>query len=350
MKSQKPIITTIIPTYRRPKLLKRAILSVLNQTYPNFQVCIYDNDPFKNETELMVTKLAKNDSRIKYYKHKKNIGGISNFNYGLTQVDTPFFSILCDDDILLPNFFKIAMKDFEEHPNAMLSISKTLIMNEKGFVSRVTLPNWGKEGYYVPPDGFIQCIENSLPFWGAMIYRRELIKKIGLIDPNIIEIDIDLILRIISKYPLVMSNEITTIALKHEGSYCETAGLTLIYPDFINICKKLYTDSGLPKSTKKKARILLNSMFKTMLLSMWWRGIRRKNFTDSHKIISITKKHYGNSFRLFIMNNILKAVESNKIIYKLFIWSSIILRNSIYKTNTLQKKYGKYAKYLTLYS
>lgn len=41
--SQKPMITTIIPTYRRPRLLRRAIRSVLNQTYPHFQVCVYDN-------------------------------------------------------------------------------------------------------------------------------------------------------------------------------------------------------------------------------------------------------------------------------------------------------------------
>ncbi len=39
----RPLITTVIPTYRRPKLLQRAIKSVLNQTYPHFQVCVYDN-------------------------------------------------------------------------------------------------------------------------------------------------------------------------------------------------------------------------------------------------------------------------------------------------------------------
>jgi glycosyltransferase involved in cell wall biosynthesis len=31
----KPLITTIIPTYRRPKLLRRAIKSVLNQILNN---------------------------------------------------------------------------------------------------------------------------------------------------------------------------------------------------------------------------------------------------------------------------------------------------------------------------
>lgn len=38
-----PIITAVIPTYRRPRLLRRAIKSVLAQTYPHFQVCVYDN-------------------------------------------------------------------------------------------------------------------------------------------------------------------------------------------------------------------------------------------------------------------------------------------------------------------
>jgi len=39
----KPLIITIIPTYRRLKRLRRIIRSVLNQTYAHFQVCIYDN-------------------------------------------------------------------------------------------------------------------------------------------------------------------------------------------------------------------------------------------------------------------------------------------------------------------
>jgi glycosyltransferase involved in cell wall biosynthesis len=39
-----PTITTNICTYRRPKMLRRAIESVLNQTYQDFRICIYDNN------------------------------------------------------------------------------------------------------------------------------------------------------------------------------------------------------------------------------------------------------------------------------------------------------------------
>ena len=98
----KPLITTIIPTYRRPKLLKRAIKSVLNQTYPHFQVCVYDNAS-EDETAEVVAEFAKKDPRVKYHCHPENIGAIKNFKYGLERVGTEYFSILLDDDLLLPN-------------------------------------------------------------------------------------------------------------------------------------------------------------------------------------------------------------------------------------------------------
>jgi glycosyltransferase involved in cell wall biosynthesis len=68
----KPLITTIIPTCRRPHLLRRAIKSVLNQTYPHFQVCVYDNAS-GDETAEVVSEFAKKDPRIKYHCHSENI-------------------------------------------------------------------------------------------------------------------------------------------------------------------------------------------------------------------------------------------------------------------------------------
>ena len=80
----KPLITTIIPTYRRPNLLRRAIKSVLNQTYPHCQVCVCDNTS-GDETANVVAKIAKKDPhpRVKYHCHPENIGAIKNFKYGL---------------------------------------------------------------------------------------------------------------------------------------------------------------------------------------------------------------------------------------------------------------------------
>ena len=85
-----PLITIILPTYQRPLMLKRAIQSVLNQTYPNYQVCIYDNAS-GDQTASVVKNLITSGANIRYHRHLTNIGILENFQYGLKRVDTPFF-------------------------------------------------------------------------------------------------------------------------------------------------------------------------------------------------------------------------------------------------------------------
>src|SRR5271168_4302039 len=96
-----PCITTIIPTYRRPRLLPRAITSVLKQTYPHFEVHVYDNAS-GDETRQVVESIAATDPRVKYHCHESNIGLVANFAYGMERVTTPLFNLLSDDDLVFP--------------------------------------------------------------------------------------------------------------------------------------------------------------------------------------------------------------------------------------------------------
>ena len=77
-----PMITTIIPTFRRPELLRRAVTSALAQEGVSLQVCVYDNAS-SDSTGIVVAELAKKDPRVKYFCHQKNIGGMANFQFGL---------------------------------------------------------------------------------------------------------------------------------------------------------------------------------------------------------------------------------------------------------------------------
>ena len=158
---EKPMITTIIPTYRRPDMLRRAIKSVLNQTYRNLQVCVYD-DASGDETASVVAELQKEDSRVKYFCHPKNIGGDENYVYGMGHVDTPFFSFLADDDVLLPNFYQLAMDNFNKYPDAMLFAGTTIPMsNDGGILNRPFPSSWRRYGYYVEPTGMLEMLNGE---------------------------------------------------------------------------------------------------------------------------------------------------------------------------------------------
>ena len=72
-----PSITIVMLTYKRPKLLKRAIQSVLNQTYPYFKVCVFD-DASGDETGEIAAEMQKNDARIFYHCTEQNFGTVGN--------------------------------------------------------------------------------------------------------------------------------------------------------------------------------------------------------------------------------------------------------------------------------
>jgi glycosyltransferase involved in cell wall biosynthesis len=123
-----PVVTAVIPTYRRPKLLERAIRSVLNQNYPHLVVAVNDNAS-GDETRQVVERLQQEDPRIRYWCHSENIGAWPNWDFGVARVETPFYSILCDDDVLLPEFYAEAVETLERRPDAAFFCARCLMVD-----------------------------------------------------------------------------------------------------------------------------------------------------------------------------------------------------------------------------
>ena len=94
-------VSVIIPTFKRPGELGRAINSVLAQTYSNIEVVVVDDnndgDEFRKETELFMKRFESND-RVKYIKHTKNQNGSAARNTGIANSDGEFIAFLDDDD------------------------------------------------------------------------------------------------------------------------------------------------------------------------------------------------------------------------------------------------------------
>jgi len=75
-----PIVTVLFPTHKRPEKLRRAIQSVLAQTYTSLKIIVLDNAS-NDETPEVVRNCMKNDSRVVYYAHEENIGITENFQF-----------------------------------------------------------------------------------------------------------------------------------------------------------------------------------------------------------------------------------------------------------------------------
>ena len=97
-----PLISVYIPTYNRLELLKRAVQSVQNQTYKNFQIIILD-DNSSDGTQDFLVGLAKVDSRIRYFFKDKNSGACVSRNIAINLAQGELITGLDDDDYFLPH-------------------------------------------------------------------------------------------------------------------------------------------------------------------------------------------------------------------------------------------------------
>ena len=172
-----PKVTTIIPTYERPTLMKRAVLSVLAQSYSNFVIQILDNASTDN-TASVAQELMKADSRVQYYRHKENIGSLNNMIYGMQNVTTQYFNILCDDDVLLPDFMRDALLVHEESSSPLAFVSTRVVaVNENGqFVDKMIHPQ--EVCILTPPEGIAHCLKAGVSLTGV-VYQTRAMSEIG---------------------------------------------------------------------------------------------------------------------------------------------------------------------------
>ena len=110
MVDESPLFTVTIATYNRAHLLPRAVKSVLNQTYHNFEVVIVD-DGSTDKTEEVCRSFG--DQRIVYHKHDHNKGVLAARNTALDLAKGGYVAILDDDDNMLPEALGTAMSKFE---------------------------------------------------------------------------------------------------------------------------------------------------------------------------------------------------------------------------------------------
>ena len=217
-KEEQPLVTVVIPTYQRPKILRRAIQSVLDQTYINFRLAIYDNAS-GDETSEIVSAFSEEDSRVVYYCHPENIGALSNFNFGMAQVNTPFFPLLADDNYLLPEFLEEAIHCLNDHSEKTIFVGNVENVDEKGHFMSRTLENW-PSGLVRAPNGMFHIFESGFPNWEGILFRRQLIANDGVLDPGLGGSgDQEYMVRIARNYDFYISKKVCAKFTHHSKSW-----------------------------------------------------------------------------------------------------------------------------------
>lgn len=118
----KPLITVYIPTFNRLELLKRAILSVQNQTYKNFEVIVVDDNSTDGTREYLL-ELSNLDQRIHCFFKNENSGACVSRNIAIENAKGHFITGLDDDDY----FYSDRLEKFIEYWNNKKNIKSVAL-------------------------------------------------------------------------------------------------------------------------------------------------------------------------------------------------------------------------------
>jgi glycosyltransferase involved in cell wall biosynthesis len=339
-------------------MLKRAIQSVLNQTFPAFQVCVYDNAS-NDDTKTVVDELAKNDSRVKYYRHEENIGAAANFQFGLEKVDTPFFSFLSDDDLILPNFFESAMQSLNSHPDAMFYAGLTIVTKDEKF-DRIA-KDGGRFGYFSPPEGLLDILNTSGLLWQSIVFRSNVVDHVGLLDLDVGgSADWDFELRVAAHHPIIISNEPSAIWTLHEQSWWATASdYRIAWPGYQRMIDKMILDESLSLEAKIQVKKKLNEALVKNLSELGRRALSKREFDNVYVIGDILAHFCDAKAESLVLVDLSRLRELSELAYLLVNQIRRLYRlgtrprtflSNRKRSKELQKQYGKYLHYLDKYA
>ncbi|MEA3435001.1 MAG: glycosyltransferase [Thermodesulfobacteriota bacterium] len=146
---QNPVVTVVIPVYNGERFIKQAIESVLNQTYPNFILKIFDNYSTDNTQEIVNSF---DDHRIKYIRNGKNIGMLPNWKKALDSANTKYVAVLFADDFYKQNFLEKTVQAMENNQAIALVSGGHETYNEKnelmGIRKRKNIGIFSAKEYY----------------------------------------------------------------------------------------------------------------------------------------------------------------------------------------------------------
>jgi glycosyltransferase involved in cell wall biosynthesis len=215
-----PKISVIICTYNHAQYIKKAIDSVLNQAYQDFEIIVVDDGSTDN-TKNIVNHFG---NSIKYI-YQDNRGLASARNTGIHASKGEFVTFLDADDYYLKENLKIKILFLENNPQVSWVYSDWQYFDEKGNYLekgsvrfRYANKNLNNKNLnnklferLLYKRNFISCC--------AAVVKKSVLEDVGYFDPNVICLeDYDILLRISLKHPVYYINEVSLMVRDIPGS------------------------------------------------------------------------------------------------------------------------------------
>lgn len=251
-----PLVSVIIPTYNRARLLPRALNSVLSQDYPDFELIVIDDGSTDETPELLKTF---SDPRIRVIRHLENRGHGAACQTGILGARGELIAFLDSDDIWLPGKLAFQVAIFQQWPeidfhfanfrnnNLVDGIEGDGFCQTRAGLSALQTRHLDADLWVIEsgmPEAMLQAMFIAKP---TVMLRREILLKAGNFHPELRGAeDLELWWRIaLHRFRFAFSQAL--LMERYKDSQSTTAQVTrfaLYHLRALDICEQTARDAG----------------------------------------------------------------------------------------------------------
>lgn len=171
------LVSAIITSYNRDfSVLKRALNSVINQTYQNIEIIIIDDNDLDNKFHLSLKDNIAKYRNVKYYHMGNNQGSQKARNKGIELAHGIYIAFLDDDDEWMPTKIEEQVKCFNTNKNIGLVFSKGYDYNDEN--NKKTIYNLPGKSYSFDDLLFHDTIGST----SQALILKEVFDNVGVFD------------------------------------------------------------------------------------------------------------------------------------------------------------------------
>ena len=183
-------ISVIIPSFNREKTIERCLDSVINQTYPAFEIIVVD-DGSEDQTLNIIKEKYVNRVRVISQNHK---GAQAARNKGIKAACGEYISFLDSDDEWVPNKLELQVNELIKNPNKVIcgngyivtdwkrevpKVYSKLCINSRSTTKKV-MKLKGKNGYV-----YKELLNNSFCLFPVLLAPKQFFYDIRLLDEKV---------------------------------------------------------------------------------------------------------------------------------------------------------------------
>jgi len=227
------LVSVIIPTYNRAKIIKKSIDSVLAQTYQDIEIIIVD-DGSKDNTKELIESL--NNPKIKYF-YQENAGASAARNTGIKNASGQFIAFLDSDDVWLSEKLEKQLDVFKNNENIDIVYSGFKWIEETGDKYEINrFKNYKTKKEFAK---FLLC--NMLPICPIVMIKKSVFDNIGVFDENLIVAeDWEFCLRALPHHNFYYIDEVLTHFYRNNKSLSATADIEKMKKTHLDVLERFF--------------------------------------------------------------------------------------------------------------